>query len=185
MKALRQIMLIGCAIMALVSAAEQTDPIISSIKDAYQQAKESMKKNKGMGNEMVTTLNYTVRGEGKTTETLHFYYNTVQGTYMLTDDSDPHFFYYPLYFVTRSYNIGKKKYYEEYLFDSSSQRLLFALTQDYDENGKRFERRYYFHDRSVYNVVGPAATSFMEEQVILQAEELRLAFDWIIRNPKE
>ena len=187
MKGLRQILLMGCAVMALVCVAQQSDPVISSINEAYQQAKESMKKNKGMGNEMVTTLNYTVRGEGKSTETLHFFFNTVQGTYWLADgdDRDPHFFYYPLYFVTRSYNIGKQKYNEEYLFDSTSQRLLFALTQDYDENGKRFDRRFYFHDGSLYNVIGPAATSFMEDQVVYQADELRHAFDWIIRNPKE
>ena len=187
MKGLRQIMLMGCAIIALVAAAEQPDPIISSINEAYQQAKESIKKNKGMGNEMVSTFDYTVRGEGKTTEKLHFFYNTVQGTYWLGegDDSDPHFFYYPLYFVTRSYNIGKKKYYEEYLFDPSSQRLLFALTQDYDENGKRFDRRFYFHDGSIYHVIGPDATSFMQDMVFYQANDLRLAFDFLIGNPKE
>lgn len=180
-------MLLGCAIMALVATAQQPDPVISSIRDAYQQAKENLKKNKNMGNEMVTTLNYTVRGKGKTTETLHFFYNTIEGTYWLADgdDRDPHFFYYPLYFVTRSYNIGKQKYYEEYLFDSTSQRLLFVLTQDYDENGKRFDRRFYFHDGSLYNVIAPDATPFMEEHVQYQADELRRAFDWIIRNPKE
>ena len=187
MNYLRQILLTVCMITALAVAAEQSDPVISSIKIAYQQAKESMKKNKGMGNEMVTTLNYTIRGNGKTTETLHFFYSTDEGTYWLAedDDSDPHFYFYPLYFVTRSYNIGKKKYYEEYLFDPSSQALLFALTQDYDENGKRFERRFYFHERSIYHVIGPAATSFMIDDVLYRANELRLAFDWLIRNPKE
>ena len=189
MKGLRQIMLMGCTIIALVAAAEQPDPVISSIQEAYQQAKESMKKNKGMGNEMVATFDHTVRNEGKTNETVHFYYNTVQGTYWLGDDDDqgqdPHFFYYPLYFVTRNYNIGKKKYYEEYLFDPSSQRLLFALTQDYDENGKRFDRRFYFHDGSIYHVIGPDATSFMQDMVFYQANDLRLAFDFLIGNPKE
>ena len=187
MKYLRQILLAACLITVLGVAAEQPDPVISSIKTAYQQAKESMKKNKGMGNEMVTTLNYTVRGSGKTTETLHFYYNTVEGTYWLAegDDRDPHFFYYPLYFVTRNYNIGKKKYYEEYLFDASSQSLLFALTQDYDEKGQRFDRRFYYHEGNLYHIIGPEATSFMVECVMYQADELRRAFDWIARNPKE
>ena len=185
MKGLRQIMLVCCTMMALIAAAEQPDPIISSIRDAYQQAKENMKKNKSMGNEMVTKLDYTVRGKGKTTETLHFFYNTVQGTYMFTEDRDPHFLYYPLYFITRSYNIGKNKYNEEYLFDSYTQRLLFVLTQDYDENGKRFDRRYYFHNGELYDIIGREATDFTKELVVLQAEELRRAFDWLIRNPKE
>ena len=187
MKYLRQILLLTCVITALAVAAQESDPVISSIRDAYQNAKESMKKNKGMGNEMVTTLDYTVRDQGKTTEMLHFYYNTVQGTYWLAegDDRDPHFFYYPLYFVTRSYNIGKKKYYEEFLYDASSQNLLLAITQDYDENGKRFERRFYFQARNIYHVIGPEPTPFMVDNVMYQANELRLAFDWIARNPKE
>ena len=171
--------------MAFIVAAEEPDPVISPIRAAYQQAKESIKKNKSMGNEMVTTLHYTVRGKGKTTETLHFFYNTEEGTYLLTDDQDPHFFFYPLNFVTRSYNIGKKKFYEEYLYEPSSQQLLFALTQDYDENDKRFDRRFYFLDGNLYSVIGPEATSFMVDHVVYQANELRNAFDWIIQNPKE
>ena len=79
----------GCAIMALAAAAQQPDPVIASINDAYQKAKEATKKNKSMGNEMVTTLNYTVRDQGKTTEELHFYYNTIQGTYAFVEDRDP------------------------------------------------------------------------------------------------
>lgn len=186
MKNLRKILLIGCAIMALSAAAQQPDPVISSIKEACRQAKESAKKNKGMGNEMVATFNYTVRRQGKTTETIHFFYNTVEGTYLLSDDSDPHFCYYPLYYVTRSYNLGKKKYNEEFLFDASSQRLLFAMKQDYDENGKRFDREFYFQNGSIYDVIGPPVTDdFMISGVIYQAEELRQAFDWLIRNPKE
>lgn len=174
-------------IIALAATAQQPDPVIASIDDAYRLARDATKKNKSLGNEMVTTLEYTVRGKGKTTETLHFYYNTVLGTYLMADgdDRDPHFFYYPLFFVTRNYNIGKQKYHEEFLFDSSSQRLMFALLQDYDDNGKRFDRRYYFHDGSVYDVIGPEATPFMQEMVIYQADELKHAFDWVIRNPKE
>lgn len=186
MNYLRQILLATCMLTVLAVAAEQPDPVISSIQAAYQKAKESMKKDKDMGNEMVTTLNYTVRGNGKTTEKLNFFYTTDTGTFWLAegDDRDPHFNYYPLYFVTRSYNIGKKKYYEEFLYDIN-QRLIFALTQDYDENGKRFDRRFYFMDGSIYHIIGPDATPFMVDDVIYRANELRLAFDWIIRNPKE
>lgn len=185
-------MLALCAVLTLAAAAqdyaaEQSDPVITSIREAYRKAKDAIKKNKGMGNEMVTTLNYTVKGKGKTSETLHFFYTTIQGTYLLGDgdNRDPHFFYYPLNFITRSYNIGKQKYYEEYLFDPESQRLLFVLTQDYDENGRRFDRRYYVDEGTVYRVAGPEATSFQKDVIIYQADELRHAFDWLIRNPKE
>ena len=186
MKTLRQTLLMACMVFALAASAVQpNDPIITSIRNSYSQAKETIKSGKRQGNEMVTTLNYTVRNEGKTTETLHFFYKTVQGTYLMDDDGDPHFYYYPLYFITRTYNIGKKKYYEEYLFDSDNERLIFAFTQDYDENGKKFDRRYYFHNGEIYDVLGPAATPFMQERVMYQANELKHAFDWIIQNPKE
>ena len=185
MRFFRHIILAVCAMSVMAVAAQETDPVISAITDAYRQAKVSTQKNKSMGNEMVTTLNYTVKDNGRTTETLHFYYNTVRGTYLLTEDNDPHFFYYPLYLVTRQYNIGKKKYNEEFLFDPDSQRLLFALTQDYDENGKRFDRQFYFHNGTVYRVVGPETDPMTKELIIYQADELRHAFDWIIRNPKE
>lgn len=186
MKTIRQTLLISCMIVVLTAAAAQPDDaVVTSIRNAYSQAKEAIKSGKNQGNEMVTTLNYTVRGEGKTTETLHFFYKTVQGTYMMDDDGDPHFYYYPLYFITRSYNIGKRKYYEEFLFDTDTEQLIFAFMQGYDENGKKIDRRFYFKDGSVYDTLGPAPTPYMEEQVMLQADELKRAFNNIARNPKE
>ena len=159
-------LILAFATIAIAATAQESDPVIVSIQDAYKQAKVMMKQNKGMGNELVTKANYTVRGKGKTTETFHF-------------------FYYSLYFVTRSYNIGKQKYYEEFLFDPSSQRLLFALVQDYDENGKRFDRRFYYHEGDLYKVVGPTSTQLNNDHVYYWSEEVRHAFDWIMRNPKE
>ena len=65
MKIFRSILLMGCAIMALAAAAQQSDPVIASINEAYRQAKESIKKNKDMGNEMVTKLNRTHRARAR------------------------------------------------------------------------------------------------------------------------
>ena len=64
MKNLRQILLTACMFAVLAVSAEQADPVISSIQTAYQKAKESMKRDKNLGNEMVTTLNYTVHKNG-------------------------------------------------------------------------------------------------------------------------
>ena len=43
MKFLRTLLLMGCTIMALAATAQQPDPVIASINDAYQQAKEATK----------------------------------------------------------------------------------------------------------------------------------------------
>lgn len=174
--------LVGLSAMA----AEQSDAVVSSIRKAYQQAQASVKADRSQGNELVTTARYTVRGKGKTTETLHFFYVNEEGTYLLAKDGeDPHFFYYPLYFVTRIYNIGNKKYYEEYLFDKSSQRLIFVYIRGYDTNGQRAEQRLYYHEGDLYKVVGPSATSETPEMITYTAADLRNAFDLLMRNPKE
>ena len=55
----------------------------------------------------------------------------------------------------------------------------------YDENGKRFDRRFYFHEGSFYHLIGPPPTDFMIDRVFYLADELRHAFDWILQNPKE
>ena len=186
MKHFRELILFAlCTVVAFGAAAEDPDPLISSITTAYEQAQVAMKKNKSMGNEMVTKITRSVRGKGKTTETIHFYYNTVEGTYVGNDGSDSKFFYYPLYFVTRSYNIGKNKYYEEYLFDATTQGLLYALTQDYDANGKRLERKFYYDEGTLYADQGPEPEPFMDQMVLFQANELKHGFDWLIQNPKE
>lgn len=185
MKHFRELILFAlCTVVAFGAVAEDPDPLISSIDAAYEQAHVAMKKNKSMGNEMVTKITRSVRGKGKTTETIRFYYNTVEGTYLGNDGSDSKFFYHPLYFITRSYNIGKQKYYEEYLFDDN-QNLLYALTQDYDENGKRIERRFYYDEGTLYADQGPEPEPQMDQFVLMQANELRHGFDWLIQNPKE
>lgn len=183
MKQFKQLMLAVCAIAALTVTAQQPDPVLNAITQNYQLTKESLKKNKALGNEMVTKFTYTVLGQGKTTETLHFFYETVRGTYLLASDEDKHFNYYPLRFVTRSYNIGKKKYYEEFLYDKN-QQLIFALYKGYNNLGKPAEQRFYLEDGSFYKTIGENITPRIED-VFYQAEELRRAFDLLARNPKE
>lgn len=179
-------LIMALAVSVSSMAAEQSDAVVSSIRNAYQQAKASIKADRSKGNEMVASFKYTVRGKGLTTETVHFFYVTDEGTYLLADDGeDPHFNYYPLYFVTRSYNLGNKKYYEEYLFDKSSQRLIFVYIRGYDANGKRAEQRLYYSDGDLHTSIGPSATSETPEMIVYTARDLRNAFDWLIRNPKE
>lgn len=186
MKSLRLILLTASTVIALASGAQQADPVVTSINSAYAQAKESIKANKRMGNDMVTTIHYYVPGKGRTTETVKFFFYTTQGIFALTPlGEDRTFHYYPLFFITREYNIGDRKYYEEYLFESSDEHLIYASTQHYDEQGKRIDRKFYFKEGNVHAVTGPAATQRIQEDVYYQAMELKHAFDNMVKNPKE
>lgn len=186
MKSLRIYLFTVCVLVVVAAAAQNPDPVIASIDEAYAEAKAMIKKNAKSDGCMTSTINYYVPGQGRTTETLNFYSRTVRGNYLMVDeDSEPHFHYYPLYFVTRDYNIGKKKYHEEFLYDSKTERPIFALTQDYDEQGKRFDRRFYFQGSSVYTMLGPEPTANTDMLVYYWAEELKHGFDDLMRNPKE
>ena len=65
------------------------------------------------------------------------------------------------------------------------QTLLYALTQDFDENGKLIERRFYYDEGTLYADLGPEPGPLMDQMVYLTANELRHGFDWLIQNPKE
>ena len=175
-----------CSVLPLSVVAQAPDPVITHIDEAYSKTKALIKKNAKSEGDMTTTIHYYVPGQGRTTETMKFYCRTVRGNYLMIDeDSEPHFHYYPLYFVTRDYNIGKRKYHEEYLYDSTTERPIFALVQDYDDQGKRIERRFYFQDSNVYAMLGPEPTSRTDMLVYYWAEELKHGFDDLMRNPKE
>ncbi len=186
MKTIR-LMLLALGMLAMATAAAQDpDPVMARIDEAYATAQAAVKQNAQSEGDMTTTIHYYVPGHGRTTETMKFYCRTVRGNYLVTDeDMDPHFHYYPLYFVTRDYNIGKQKYHEEFLYDTTTERPIFALTQEYDDQGKRVERRFYFQDSNVYAMLGPAPTSRTDMQVYYWAEELKHGFDDLMRNPKE
>ena len=102
MKSLRIYLFTVCVLVVVAAAAQNPDPVIASIDEAYAEAKAMIKKNAKSDGCMTSTINYYVPGQGRTTETLNFYSRTVRGNYLMVDeDSEPHFHYYPLYFVTR------------------------------------------------------------------------------------
>ncbi len=53
-------LILAFATIAIAATAQQSDPVIASIQDAYKQAKVMMKQNKGMGNELVTKANLSL-----------------------------------------------------------------------------------------------------------------------------
>lgn len=179
-------MLMASLVIALASAAQQPNEVVESINAAYAKAQESIKANKRMGNDMVTTIHYYVPGKGRATETVKFFFYTTQGIFALTPPGEDNtFHYYPLFFIARDYNIGDRKFHEEYLFESSDEHLIYASTQHYDEQGNRIDRKFYFKEGNVLAVTGPAASQRIQDDVYYQAMELKHAFDNMVKNPKE
>ncbi|MBP3739113.1 MAG: hypothetical protein J6I72_08725 [Muribaculaceae bacterium] len=186
MKTLRLSLFMACFVLACVArAAQPGDPVIDAIDKAYRQAQEAIKHDSKMGNDMVTTVRYIVPEKGKTTATLRFFFKTIQTEMYMPDENVEPYYYHPLYFIERTYNVRTHKLCEQYLFDPSTEQFLFALVQDLDELGQLVERRYYYHEGDIYSKQGEPGEPNDEIIVMYQAQDLKRAFDNIIMNPKE
>lgn len=121
------------------SARAQNDAdVVKAVRAAYSEAREKIKLADGDSsprNDASATLRYNVPGTGPRTTVVHCYFD------LDTDEDGAH---YRPYFLTLKYNIAARAFYEEYLFDPESGRLLFAFLQgDTFEGGKNEERYYY------------------------------------------
>ena len=183
---MRFTLLTFCMMLALAAGASQPgDHITNAIDEAYRQAKETIKRDTKMGNDMVTTVQYIVPGTGKTTETLHFFFKTIETKLYSGDDKVEASYYFPLYYVVSTRKVRLTPLREEYLFDPSTERLIFAHVQELDERGAVVDCRFYFHDGAVYSVQGETTPPVMDSVVMFRAQDLKHAFDNLIRNPKE
>ena len=126
-----------CALISL-SAAAQSSPAakarVAEIKKMYNAVKEksAYKKEAELPpDEMIITNNYMAAGAGPIKETYHYYYS---GDF----NEDLGYDFFMVSFITRSYNVGDRQFYEELLFDSDGNLAFY-----YDKNSGG-ENRYYF-----------------------------------------
>ncbi len=138
-------LLLAMAVMPWGNLRAQTDPAvkkqIESIRKAYTQAKSDMQQNDSKDfndkNDMLVSSNYTTP-EGNTRETIHYYYR------MMRDERTLMVYYQP-YFIVRQFNVGKRQFYEEYLFEGHGPTLTFVFRKYADPKGNPVEERYYYN----------------------------------------
>ena len=181
MRLFRQTLLLA-ALLAFSSAlaVDSSDPVILSIRNCYNKAQEAVKNNgkdKQKRSDMVTTLHYMVPGSGPTTETLQFFFN------MALFGEESEFVDYRLYFITRKYNLGNRKFYEEYLYDNG--QLVFVFKQGYNSDGKKVDKRLYYRNGEIYQVVGELTEPYETEITRYLANDYLVSFNNLIRNAKE
>ena len=128
------------SLFAWVGGPDGTPSTVQEIRQAYAAAHQEIADSHREGvprNELVETLQYMVPACGSTTETFCCYYRLQTGE---TDGST----HYQPYFITRKYNIAVRNFYEEYLFDAETGRLLFVFIQSDTYEGTQNEERYYY-----------------------------------------
>lgn len=158
---------------ALPAAAQGGSDVVKSVRAAYAAAKEKMKLANGEQsprNDATATLHYNVPATGPRTTVVHCYFD------LDTDENGAH--YYP-YFITLKYNVAVRNFYEEYLFDPESGRLLFAFIQGDTFEGTKNEERYYYDDLGKL-----ASANIKGERTIEDADLVSRAEDYRTVIPK-
>lgn len=133
-------------------AQEVTDAEIAAIRAAYSRAKEQIELNNHAEeqnvprNDMEVVSHYVIPGCGPTEEVIHYYF---------TLDVDPETgeCVYTPYFITRSYNVAARKFYQEFLFDRQTVQLLFFYQHNDGTGTDPEETRYYYGENDVHKSI--------------------------------
>ncbi|MCR5709757.1 MAG: hypothetical protein K6G79_04675 [Bacteroidales bacterium] len=136
-------LLIAWTALALASAPDGKSDIVKEIRAVYaatQQRIAEMDLEEHMRSQLTTTIQRNVNAIGIQKQTLTCFFDDFRE---MPWEEAPDF---KPYFLTRKFNAAAHKFYQEYLFDAATGRILFIFLQgdSYEESGKKDETRYYF-----------------------------------------
>ena len=172
-----------------LQAQELTKDEMASIRAAYRAAKERVELNNHAQeqdvprSDMEIVSHYVIPGCGPTEEVIHYYFTLGEDPVLGTP-------VYNIYFITRTYNIAARKFYQEYLFGEEESGLLFffqsndALDGSTDEtrfqsndalDGSTDETRYYYSKNGIHKSIQGTA-ELDEVFASRRADELKTAF---------
>lgn len=161
-------------------AQDVTPAEINSIRTAYRAAKEQVELNEHAQDQnvprsdMEVVSHYVIPGCGPTEEVIHYYFRLGEDPVLGTP-------VYSIYFITRSYNVAARKFYQEFLFDGDETALMFFYQNNDAIDGTRDETRYYFGSQSIQkDIKGTAETN--EVFASRTADELKSAFNLLMNR---
>lgn len=143
MKSMKLLFLVIAVFSAAALQAQKSPQArarVAEIRKMYSSAKETMTRNDNSGefrSDMKVEARYIVPGTGPTKETVHYYYE-------LQNDGEEGVAFYQPYFITRSYNVAARKFYQEFLFDTEKHELVFAYESEENFEGGTDEVRCYW-----------------------------------------
>jgi len=138
---MKKIVLSIIVCLCALGSVQAQNAQVANIRKMYAEAKEiiaNKKKAEVPPDETVVTSNYMAPGAGPIKDVTHYFYS---GEY----DENLRNVYYTPYFITRSYNVGARDFYEEFLFDKGSLVFYFSKSQN-DETRYYFGAGGFFHE---------------------------------------
>ena len=169
------------ALMTMPSRAqEMTKAEMASIRAAYSAAKEKIEFNSHAQeqniprSDMEIVSHYVILGCGPTEEIIHYYFTLDEDPVLGTP-------YYKLYFISTSYNVAARKFYQEFLFSEDESQLLFFFQSNDALDGGTDETRYYYGKQGVHKSINGTA-ELDEVFAARKADELKTAFTHLMNR---
>jgi len=161
-------------------AQELTKDEMASIRAAYRAAKERVELNNHAQeqdvprSDMEIVSHYVIPGCGPTEEVIHYYFTLGEDPVLGTP-------VYNIYFITRTYNIAARKFYQEYLFGEEESGLLFFFQSNDALDGSTDETRYYYSKNGIHKSIQGTA-ELDEVFASRRADELKTAFTHLLNQ---
>ena len=162
------------------SAQEMSKAEMAGIRAAYIAAKEQIDLNSHSReqnvprSEMEIVSHYVIPGCGPTEEVIHYYFTLGEDPVLGTP-------YYKLYFISTSYNVAARKFYQEFLFDEEGSDLQFFFQSNDALDGGTDETRYYYGKNGVHKSIQGTA-ELDEVFAARRADELKTAFTLLMNR---
>ena len=161
-------------------AQELTKDEMASIRAAYRAAKERVELNNHAQeqdvprSDMEIVSHYVIPGCGPTQEVIHYYFTLGEDPVLGTP-------VYNIYFITRTYNVAARKFYQEYLFGEEESGLLFFFQSNDALDGSTDETRYYYSKNGIHKSINGTA-ELDEIFASRRADELKTAFTHLMNQ---
>lgn len=143
MKKITLLFVLSCSmLMAFAQSSSKAKTRVAEVRKLYTAAKERMAYNDQEGNParsgMETTYYYMEPGAGPTKHHIKYYIGE-------EENEEGERLNFTLYFITVSYNVAARNFYQEFLIDEKTEELIFAYFYEPQYDGSKNETRYYYY----------------------------------------
>ena len=173
------VILMAMAVMP-ATAQEMTKAELASIRATYSAAKERVELNNSAQeqdvprSDMEIVSHYVIPGCGPTEEVIHYYFTPGEDPVLGTP-------VYNVYFITRTYNVAARKFYQEFVFGEEESDLLFFFQSNDALDGSTDETRYYYSKSGIHKSINGTA-DLDEDFAARKADELKGAFNLLMNK---
>ena len=183
MRTFKLIML--CLLASLTIQAQQDKKTADRLTEIRQQYGKAMSwmaeehEEDNMGYKMTIQTDRVIPALGSINETIHFYFGLDDKKF----EEDLTVAYLP-YFMDRRYQYGPREYFEEYLFDLTTGKLIYFSRINDNYDGGKDETRLYWgkNGKDVVHREVKGNEPADENEALTDADRLKRAFDLLVDN---